>query len=131
MNFHLIEYDPYSQLEEFAKDYNSKEYYIYELREKYDWSAKKFQKMREEAINRGLISSGRYKSKKDKPKYYYYHNDNDLFCVVKSVNHERTYFGGYHTEEEALMIIDELEKVGWDKSKLRSIQFKVKLQCIK
>ena len=130
MNFNIIEYDPYSQLEEFAKDYNSREYYIYELREKYDWSENRFNKMRKEAIQRGLISAGTYKSKKHKPKYYYYHTDADLYCVVRTVNHQRTYFGGYHAEEEALMIINELEKVGWDKSKLRSIQFKVKL-CIK
>ena len=127
MNFNIVEYDPYSELDDFAKDYNSRELYVYELREKYDWSPNVFQKMKQEAINRGLISSERYVAKKHKPKCYYFHKDVNLFCVVKTVNHQRTYFGGYHTEEEALKIIEELEKVDWDKSKLRGIQFKVKL----
>lgn len=130
MNFNLIENpDPYENINEFADDYNSHKYFIYELCDKYDWNKNTYRKVRREAIERGLIKDERYVCNKTIPKNYYYHKDSGLYCVVKTVNQERIYFGGYKTEKEAQLVVEELKKCNWDKSKLRSIKFKI--LCIK
>lgn len=127
MNFNIIEnHNPYSDIiKDFADDYNSRELYAYELREKYHLNANSFRNIRKQALKQGLINNRRYVCKKNIPKNYYYHKTNHVWCVVKNINHERVYFGGYKTEEEAQLIVEELKKCNWDKSKLRSIKFKV------
>lgn len=55
----------------------------------------------------------------------YYHRSRKLWKVVKFIDGKDIFFGAYSNEWEAMMVVEELKKVDWDKSKLREIQNRV------
>lgn len=126
MNFQFVENTFELDLHNFVEEYNKRELYVYEIRDKFGWSEHYYLKLRNEAVKRGLVSDVRYKCKKHQPKHYYYHTTLERYCVLKTISQERVYFGSYSTENEAQQVIQMLKECNWDKKHLRRIQ-----KCIK
>ena len=59
-------------------------------------------------------------------KHYYYDKIWKKYIIRKRINGKRINYGSYPTEQEAKLIVSELIKNNWDKTKLPEIKAKVK-----
>lgn len=82
---------------------------VKEKLEECDWDKSKL-----DEIRRSLKIRKKYKN-------YSHIKREDKYRVRKSLDGKMIYYGDYDTEEMAKQIVEELEKVDWDKSKLYGI----------
>jgi len=59
-------------------------------------------------------------------KHYYYDKIWERYRIRKNINGKRVNYGSYPTEQEVKLIVSELIKNNWDKTKLPEIKAKVK-----
>ena len=129
--------------EEFVKLYNNPDIRVADIREQLGLNIKQYTLARKQALSEGLIKDrisvsknkkvGRPKLKKKKHKHYS-HSRSGKFNVVKRFCEKgeevNVYCGTYDSEEQAMMVAEEMDKVGWDKKYLNKIREKV-FECTK
>ena len=131
--------------DEFVKLYNNHEITVEDIRKELGLNVKQYNLARRRALSEGLIKNrrtaakdkkiGRPKlKKKKKHKHYSHARSSGKFNVVKRFykNNEviNVYCGTYDLEEQAIMVAEEMNKVGWDKKYLNQIREKV-FECTK
>lgn len=141
VNFKIVE-NPMpvylEKYEEFIELYNDKSITIREILKILGWSSKSFEMAKKNALAEGRIklrrpctSWSKVKKIKKPPKYYSYDKNAKKYAVKKSVYNRDTgrvgyvYYGLYSSEDVAKLIVEELKKVDWDKSKLEDIKLSV------
>lgn len=82
-------------------------------------SEKNYKQLYKEVKMKGHLNKGVYK------KYYYKEKDTGNFVVMKTIDKKQRTFGKYNTEWKAMMIVEELKKVDWDRSQLNEIKRRV------
>ena len=129
----------------FVDLYNNMDISVENIRRELGWSVKVYKRAREKALEEGKIVDRReYRfiinklkptmSDQNSPKNYSYYKNANKFVVKKSVFDEKKgsmvngYYGLYEREDVVQRIVEELEKVDWDKSKLDEIKEKVRLE---
>lgn len=88
------------------------------IKETMNLSEKSYNQLYREVEMNGHLNIGVYRK-------YYTKEKHDNFKVQKSVNGKQEMFGKYNSEWKAMMIVEELKKVDWDKSQLTEIQRRV------
>lgn len=139
VRFKIVENSPpaYAEkYEEFIELYNNPDIIVEDIRLKLGWRTKIYNDARRQALKEGRIKDrrtrkmlknrGRPRKPKYKPKYYTYDRRTRKYRVSKRYyvdgKYHITHYGGYRKETDAQKIVEELKKVGWDKSKLNEIK---------
>lgn len=93
---------------------------IKDIKSDYKIGSGEWLKYRKQLISDGVIEP--LASRRSNGKFYYYHKGSDYWCVYKTVDGKKEFFGHYETEETAQKIVNELKKCNWDKTQLSKIQ---------
>ncbi len=64
-------------------------------------------------------------------KFYYYDKIMKRYRVQKRQGPRCTSYGTYGSEEEAQLVVEELEKVDWDKKELQNIKDKLNIKSVR
>lgn len=82
-------------------------------------SEKSYKQLYREVEMNGHLNKGVYR------KYYYKESKTNNFLVIKTIDGKQRTFGKYNTEWKAMMIVEELKKVDWDRGQLNEIKRRV------
>ena len=130
--------------EEFVELYNDKNITVKDIRKELGFNMAQYNLARQKALSEGLIKNrltsndkrlGRRKVKKKRNyKHYSHSRSSGKYNVVKRLYENgksvTVYCGTYDTEEQAMMVVEKMSNVGWDKKYLNKIREEV-FECIK
>lgn len=114
---HIIEGD-YSKYDYFVELYNNPNLSVLDIKREVGTNA--YTKLKREALKNNDITLRPtvFNINENLYKFYHFDKQRGKYRVHKVKKGVYMSFGFYETEEEAKIVVEELKKVGWDKSKL-------------
>ena len=115
-------------LEDFIRLYNNPLVTCVEIRKKLDISEKTYKRLFDKALSDGSIVYRRQnhhpgkKRVRREPRFWSYSRAEDRW----QVRYKREYFCSCKSQREAELMVKELRKCDWDKSRVKEIQFDVR-----